>query len=321
MGSLFGGTTKTTTKSEPWAPQGAALTGAFNDAQSIYNNQKGTAAYSGSLYAGMDPGTAAAISNITGHTAGQGATNAGAITNAGHSLLDTNGLNGAIGNLERNANGDPTRSNITNAGMYADNPYMNGMIDAAARDVQRNLYENDLPGIDRAATATGNINSSRSGIAAGIAARGAQDQIGDISAAMRGSAYANGLGLSESARVANMDAQGQVAGLYGQKIGQGIDAIGAGDQMTMGHNAADVAATQLRQQDAQGQLDAKKASWDLADTRQNDLLARYYSIIGANNWGGTTENTRKTSGNIFGQLLGGAASLAGLGVFGGGKKK
>jgi hypothetical protein len=77
---------------------------------------------------------------------------------------------------------------------------MSGMIDAASRDVTRNLYENQIPGLNQAATDSGNMNSSRAGVAQGIMSRGAADQIGDIASNMRGQAYSQGLGLAENAR-------------------------------------------------------------------------------------------------------------------------
>jgi hypothetical protein len=319
MGGLFGGTTKTTSKSEPWAPQGDALKSAFSSAGDIYNQQKGTA-YQGNVYASMDPATGQAIQSNLDYINGQGADNTAALTDAGRSLTDINGYQGALSGFMSSANADPTKQNIANAGMYADNPYLTGQIDAATRDVSRNFHENTIPGIDRAATGSGNINSSRAGIAAGIAQRGAQDQMGDIASAMRSNAYTSGLGLSEGARTANLGAQGSAAGLYGTQVGMGLDATTGGNTMAQGNSNAAIGASGLRQVDAQGANDMTFANWQGADTRESDLLNRYYSIIGANNWGGTQENTQKTSGNIFGQLLGGAASLAGLGVFGGGKK-
>jgi hypothetical protein len=86
----------------------------------------------------------------------------------------------AYGQLYGMAGQDPTKANIAAAGQYADNPYLDGQIDAASRDVTRNLYENQLPGLNEAATDSGNMNSSRAGVAEGIMKRGAADQIGDI---------------------------------------------------------------------------------------------------------------------------------------------
>ena len=50
------------------------------------------------------------------------------------------------------------------------------------RDSTRQLTEQTLPGINRAASATGNTNSSRAGIADALATRGYQDRAADVSA-------------------------------------------------------------------------------------------------------------------------------------------
>src|SRR3546814_11199158 len=87
-----------------------------------------------------------------------------------------------------------TTANIKAASAYADNPYTQGMIDANSRDVVRNLNEETLPGIDRQATATGGINSSRAGVAAGIARRGADDRDADSSVPQLGMSSRSGSG-------------------------------------------------------------------------------------------------------------------------------
>ena len=73
---------------------------------------------------------------------------------------------------------------ITNEGpdmaqvaMMADNPYMNGMIDSASRDISRNLYENQMPGIAAYSAGTGTMGSSRRGAQEAIAERGAADRV------------------------------------------------------------------------------------------------------------------------------------------------
>ena len=55
-------------------------------------------------------------------------------------------------------------------------------MDAALRDSTRQLTEQTLPGINRAASATGNTNSSRAGIADALATRAYQDRAADVSA-------------------------------------------------------------------------------------------------------------------------------------------
>ena len=317
---LLGGSTTTTTKSDPWAPQGDALKSIFNSAGALYESKAGTPWYTGDLYANMDPTTAQAIQSMLQYSQGQGASSANKLTSTGAQLTDPAALQGAIGNYASAASADPTEANIKAATAYANNPAVDGMIDAASRDVTRNLYESAIPGIDRSASASGNINSSRAGVAQGIAMRGAQDQIGDISANIRGAAYHKGLSLAEGARSTNLSALGQTAGLYGSALGQGASALQAGNSLAMGNMGSAIDASQLYQKDAQGQLDADFQTWQGNDTRAQDLLDNYYKVIGANNWGGTQTSTQKSSGSILGSVLGVGSMLAGFGAFGGGKK-
>jgi hypothetical protein len=321
LSGLFGGTTTTKTETTPWAPQATALQDVFKKAGGLYASKEGTPWYQGDLYANMDPATANAIKGMLSYTQGQGADSAGQLTSTGSNMLGANaaGFNGAVGNVASMAGQDPTRANITSAGAYADNPYLSGQIDAASRDVRRNLTEDTLPSIDRAAVGSGNINSSRAGIASGITMRGAQDQIGDIASNMRGAAYSQGLNLAENARTANMGAMNNAASLYGSGVGQGADLMGQGNNMATGGFKDAIGAGQIIQQDQQGQNDADLQRWQGNDTRAADLLDRYYNIIGNQNWGGTQTSTGKTSGNIFGQISGAVATAAGA-IAGGGSK-
>lgn len=315
MGSFFGGEKKTTTDSKPWEPQGNALKDIFNKAGSIYSSQEGTPWYTGDLYEGMDPQTVAAINSLVSKASTQGQQSADQITGTGQQLADPSKLQGAMDQFSAAASADPTQSNIAAATAYANNPAINGMIDAASRDVTRNLYEGQIPSIDRAASAGGNINSSRAGVAQGIAMRGAQDQIGDISASIRGDAFNRGLALAEGARSTNLGAMGQSAGLYGDSLNTGLNALTSGNNLSLANYGAAIDASKMFQQDRQGQLDADFMRWQGNDTRATDLLNRYYGIIGANNWGGTQTTTEKNSGNIFGKLVGAASTAASLGLF------
>lgn len=306
MGSLFSG--KTTTKNEPWKPQGAALQDIFSQAASNFNSQSGTPFYENELYAQMDPQSRAAVQRMIDHSQGQGQQNADRVTQTGAAMADPNAYNQSIGNFASMAGQDPTQANIAAATAYANNPATDGMIDAASRDVTRNLYENEIPGINRAGTASGNINSSRAGVAQGIAERGAGDRVADISSSIRGQAYDRGLGLAEQSRGTNLSAMGQTAGLYGQQLGMGVDALQAGNSMTQGNMGNAIDASKLYQNDQQGQLDAKYAKWQGNDTRQTDLLNRYYGTIGASNWGGTT--VQKSTPSIAGTVMGLASTAA-----------
>lgn len=364
VGGLLGGAggsnnnnASQTTTQDPWKPQQPYLVGGFQDAANVYNSLKNQPFYQGSLYAGLSPMQNQSIAGIGSFAQGGGTQAAQGLLGAGQASLggaygqmgvagDLANFNAGIGtNFSRLTNfdpADPTRSNINAAGQYADNPYLDGVVRAASRDVTRNLTEDVLPGINRMGSATGNTNSSRTGIAEGIALRGAQDRIGDISAQIRGDAYQQGLGLAENARTANMQAQLQglsqgltntenarqfntnaqlnalsnAGNLYGSAYGQGIQGTTSGAQQMYNNLDAMAQAGALQQRDAQGQLNEQYAKWQGGQDRGLDLLDRYMQIIGGQ-YGSTinrtADNGQPTWLNTLQGGLGGAA--AGLGLY------
>lgn len=317
---LFSTTTTSKTKEKvdmgPSTWQKPYLDGAFSGAQSAYDAAKGTPYYQGDTYAGMTPEQKATYEKLSAFAGGQGFDMGSQISALGSKMVTQAG-DKAMTNLDRftaMAGEDATAANIAAAQKYADNPWVQGMIDANARDVTRNLYENEIPGIDRAASGSGNINSSRAGVASGIAQRGAGDRIGDISAQIRGNAYDRGLTLAQQDRATTMDAYGRAADGYSRMTSQGLDAMGMGTDMQYGALDRQIGVQDAYQRDQQGELDAAFDKWQGEDQREFDLLNRYYGIIGANQWGqsGTTSSKTKgkTSGGLGNQLIGAGASIA-----------
>ncbi|RVT92842.1 hypothetical protein [Sphingomonas crocodyli] len=322
MGGLFGGSQKTkstsTTDTGPSKFQEPYLQSAFDGAQSLYDSKTGTPFYQGDLYAGMSDAAKSDLSSMKAFASGTGLDTAGRLSALGADLSGHASKAGtSIDDFLKLANGDATAENIAAASKYADNPYLSGQIDAVNRDVSRQLNEQTLPTINRVASATGNINSSRAGVASGIAERGAADRMADNAATVRGQAYDRGLSLASSDRSTKLSALGTAANAYTGLAGMGISALGAGAQA--GYGAYDVLnrANLAEQADRQGQADADYKKWQGEDTREADLLDRYYQIIGGNPWGqsGTTTGTQTTSGGagLLSTLAGGAALAGGLG--------
>lgn len=311
-----------TTTTQPWKVQQPYLLGGFSDAASAYNSLKTQPFYQGGLYAGLNQLQNQAIQGTQNFATGAGQTTSANMLGASNASLG-----GALGQMDTAGAlagfnpGNATIGNIMDAGLYADNPYMSGMIDAASRDVTRNLTEDVLPGINRLGSATGNTNSSRTGVAEGIALRGAQDRIGDIASEMRGGAYSQGLSLAEQARQGNINARlnalSNAGNLYGSAFGQGLQGGAAG--LTAGFNNLDALskAGALQQQDAQGRMNADFAKWQGQDNRAFDLLDRYMQAIGGQ-YGSTktstADNGQPTWMNTLQGALGGAS--AGLGLYG-----
>lgn len=318
-GGIFGSKgTETSSTSAPWAAQQPYLQAGMTDAAYQYGQQRGSPYYQGNTYAQMDNHTQNALNGIYGYQ-GQGAANSSAVTGAGASQLGAgvNNSQHAVGALTGFNPLDPTQANIHNAGMYANNPALNGAIDAASRDVTRNLSEVQLPGIARNAVGNGNLNSSRTGIAEGIAMRGAQDQIGDISSTMRNQAYQNGLGLSEQARATNqgdyLNAQNQAGALSNQMVNSGYNGIQTGQGLQYDNYDAASAAGGLQQQNQQGILNQGFQKWQGNDQRPWELLNKYQgAITGAGSYPSQTNSSGGGLQGAFQGALGVGASALGL---------
>lgn len=131
--------------------------------------------------------------------------------------------------------------NQANLGNYINNEILQGQIDAASRDITRNLQENQLTGNASMAAGAGGSGSSRRAVMDAISTRGAADRVGDISAAMRGQAYGQALGIeasraSENAgfqQEANLSNQSAYNNLLSQGANIGSDQLGRNlDRMT-----------------------------------------------------------------------------------------
>lgn len=103
------------------------------------------------------------------------------------------------------------------------NPFLEGQIDAASRDVVRNLGENQLTGNASMAAATGNSGSSRRAVMDAIAQRGAADRVADIGSTMRGAAYDRGLGIAAQQGLANQQTMFGTNQLNAGLMGQGAN--------------------------------------------------------------------------------------------------
>lgn len=159
-------------------------------------------------------------------------------------LLSSMGNLGGFGTAGNTANrmaggnvfGTPMTNglNMNTLGASVNNPYLDGQIDAASRDVVRNLNENELTGNAAMAVGTGNSGSSRRAVMDAVAQRGAADRVADISSNMRGNAYSQGLGLANQTALANQNAMlgtnALNAGLMGQGANLGLQLGQAGQQ-------------------------------------------------------------------------------------------
>lgn len=131
--------------------------------------------YSGETLAGMNPYTSNALNRM-------GAAS-GANMGIGQDLINQGrGFGANYGDIYADAS--KTGGTLGAAQDYA-MKYGQPLIDAALRDSQRNLQENTLTGIDRGASSSGNMNSSRAGVTEAIARRDYADRAADVGSDIR----------------------------------------------------------------------------------------------------------------------------------------
>lgn len=117
------------------------------------------------------------------------------------------------------------------------------LINAAMRDDYRNLTEQTLPGINMGASGSGNMNSSRAGIADAVANRGFNDRQADVTASIQNQLMNQSLGQQNTQFNQAMKANDGLQDAFTQ----GINAAGTGgDWMTgAGQNLMNLDQQQL----------------------------------------------------------------------------
>lgn len=250
-----------------------ALTQAVSGGLDFYNQYYKDPVYTGQRVAALNPFQANSANTLGSFSSQFTPMATNALTNLAGSNIGT-GMNfgGNAENIFARASGDPTQQIMDQAGMYANNPYTQGIIDAASRDVSRNLFEQQLPGIDRAATGAGNLNSTRAGVESAIAQRGAADRLADISSGIRSQFFGKGLDMAQNqynqnlANMMNANADVLRAGQFG------ADSLGAAQSMAgTGFNQGQAAGGVFQMQN-QNELDANRALFDEGMANRANIL-------------------------------------------------
>ena len=267
-----------------WNMQQPYLKDAYGAGKGFYDDMINQGAYQGDTYAGMNPLATDAYNYLGGM--GQGLRGqAQGFMNAG----------GSFGQNYQDLYNRAGQDNIQNAINYA-TKNSQPLIDAAMRDDARTLTESTLPQIGLSATGTGNVNSSRAGVAEGIAKRGYADRLADTTASIQDTLMGRSL-QDQQAQFANqMNANQALGKTYQQGFGMIPTLAG------MGTTAGDAF-----QKDAQGQMDADKAKYYSDQNFGMDTLGNYMNTMGLTNTsskGGQANMYNPTMGGMMGAMGG-----------------
>lgn len=301
----MGGSSQTQTqqsKTDPWAPQAAALQSAFANAQNAYNQASQVKAPT-DFVAGYTPEQLATFKDALGYANGN---NSPANTAATGATLQNAGTNATTGALSGLAGYDPSKANnpqalIDSANQYVAGQDINAQVNDAMLNARQTARDVTLPGIAQNAAITGNTNSSRRGIAEGLVQRGLAQQATDLGASLRSKAFADGLGLASSNANANNSA---ALSALTARLSGGTDAakagVGAGSQAItdkgalLGMAEGGGAGLQASQQAA---LDNLLKRYQANVSSPYDALNGLMGIIGTNNWGSSSSGTATATKN------------------------
>jgi hypothetical protein len=317
----MGGSSQTKTensKTDPWAPQAGALTSAFSNAQDAYGKASQATAPT-DFVAGFTPEQLANFRNAIGYANSNTTPDTTAATGTALQNAGTAATTGALTGL---GSFDPTKANNPAALIDSANKYVAGQnIDAQVNDAMLNARQTardvTLPQIAMNSANTGNVNSSRRGIAEGMVQRGLAQQATDLGSSMRGQAFKDGLGLASAN--ANSNNEAALSALTARLTG-GTNAANSGVNAGSTSISDKGALFGLAESGGLGLQSANQATLDnILKQYQSKVSSPYdalnglMGIIGTNNWGSTSSGTSTVEKNpsafeVIGGLLGAAGS-------------
>lgn len=228
----------------------------LSGASSALDGVLATGAYTGQTLAGpnqFQTGTATNMGNIGGNLQNSGYDMMGNTSGFGS---NANALFNQYQGMANSAQGDRLATAMDYASANA-----NPLVDAAMRDDRRNLQENTLTGIDLAASGSGNMNSSRAGVAEAVAQRAFDDRQADVALDVQDRLIDRS--LAQQARQFNdQGAALQGAGMANEGIqnayNQGLNTLGQGANFGMNAGNALQGYDQAALNDAQAAFERQR---------------------------------------------------------------
>ena len=260
----------------------------YNQNKDAFGNAMDMGAYTGDRYAGFNPMQDAAYTGMYGFGQNQ--------ADMGQGLMNTGA---GFGQNYQDLYNQASQDMLGNAMQYAaDN--QDPLLQAAMRDPYRNLTENTLTGINQGASATGNANSSRAGVAEAVANRGFNDRMADTATNIQQNLINQSMDAQQN-QFRNM--MGANQGLYNTlSAGQNMAGAGFGDMASAGG---------AFQTDSQNRLNADQAAFeDQRDFGMNAVGQYMGNLQGAPT---SVSGIQPNYNDPFSATMGGAMSGFGFG--------
>jgi hypothetical protein len=310
-----------TQQTTPWAPQADALTQAFNQAHTAYQQSQGGPAAPTDFVAGANANQQNTYQQAIDFANSQSGTAGGQI-GAGQNAVQQgqSGINGAITGLQSfnpSATNNP-QSMIDAANAYASGQNIPAQVKAAMQSATEQARDVTMPGIEQAAANSGNANSTRAGIANGLVQRGLAETSANLSGTLQSQAFQNGLTLAQQQaqnnNVNQLTALGQQGNLGVNSFNSGNTAVNNGVTNESGVLNIGNGGGTGQQQAQQATLDNLLKQYQSGKTAPFDGLQQLMGIIGSQNWGSNSTGTSHTETDpgilgTIGGLLGAATGV------------
>ncbi|UIW10587.1 DNA injection protein [Aeromonas phage BUCT695] len=301
----------TTSEANPWGPAQGDLKDILAKAKEEWEKNGGLDGnWIDKNFPDLTPEMKQALGNLSqSGKLGEVADQLGVMAAGGKDNIDS--AAGALGNL---ATGGITGEDVNDlAGKLYDSETVKSQQEQLAKDVNHN-YDQQVNQLNQQAGGSGNMGSSRAGVAQGVMAGKASDAISkgsaDIDNASRSQAYGQALGVLQGNQNTNLNAAGALGNLG---MGQGNLANQSGNwYQQMMQNGL------LGSQIGQQWQDGKAANdWFNQQGKANagwDNLGKWLGMTGAiGGMGGSQTNTQSGGGGgWFNQMLGAASTGAGI---------
>lgn len=311
MSKLFGGgsSNSSTTTTEPWGPAKDILEKILGQANDLFDKNGGiNQEWLDKEIADLNPELQGAINNLVNTDKFQGWAQQGqdAIQQG---MSGIGQATGALGGL--------TQQGITSDDLnsMAKDLYNSELVasqkDTLATDINKNLAS-QVQGLNQQASGSGNMGSSRAGVAEGVAITGANEALAQGTAAIENAASQQAYGQALSTLQGN---QSTALGAAGQLGNLGLGSVGQLGNVSniyqQGLNNA-LTGSSILQQYQQGVLNNK---WFNATGQQNQGWNNLNNLLGVagsiGGMGGTTTQTGSGSSGMGNSIIGAAGSIVG----------
>lgn len=232
----------------------------------------------------------------------------------GSGLL-SGGASGALGALNSLGGFNPNMGDIASgAKQYASGLDIPGAVNNAMLVGRQQARDVINPGIEADAAGTGNINSSRTGIAQGLVDRGLAEQGAGLASSMYNDAYGTGAGLASANNAQRLQAMTS-QGALGSNLATGGYGIGSGSINDQGNlfNLAGQGGAGL-QGAQQDNLTNLMQRYQSQVSSPYDAINQYFGLVGNQIYGQSstgTSNSTTTSTPSALQTIGGLMSAGG----------